>query len=200
MSTDHDEAFFEAIDKAIAWGGSIGGADVSVAFNTAADHVAVLLEDASAAFERGSFGTSVFLSISALEETPKAELLGFRARGGDGEKKKGIDPMRSHAMKHLMAIRPTTFKGRLPGILGDAVCERLIEEAMTGKLKDLREVALYVHADENGVRAPLTEISQERARELLLLALESADDVLVGYTNHSFDLGKRFEELIKRLA
>jgi AbiV family abortive infection protein len=198
--TEHDRIFFETIEKAIAWGGSIGGTDIADAFNIAADHVAVLLEDAYASYKRGSFGTCVFIAISALEETAKAELLGYRARGGDGQKKKGIDPMRSHAEKHIMSIRPTTFMGRLPGILGDETCQRLIEEAMTGKLKELREIALYVHADENGVRAPASEVSKERAREILLVALESADDVLVGYTALSFELGKRFEELIKEIA
>ncbi|ARQ56870.1 AbiV family abortive infection protein [Rhizobium sp. Kim5] len=197
---DHDEIFFETIDKAIKWGGSIGGVDVVEAFNLASDHVLVLLEDAYASYQRGSFGTCVFLALSALEETPKAELLGHRSRGGDGEKKKGIDPMRSHADKHIMAVRPTTFMGRLPDILGTETCDRLIEEAMTGKLKELREIALYVHADERGVRAPLTEVSKERAREILLVALESADDVLVGYTNHSFALGERFEAMIKEVA
>lgn len=108
--------------------------------------------------------------------------------------------MRSHAEKHIMSVRPTTFMGRLPGILGDEVCQRLIEEAMTGKLKELREIALYVHADDHGVRSPATEVSKERAREILLVALESADDVLVGYTGRSVKLGNRFEELIKDIA
>ena len=198
--SERDDVFIKAVEKAIRWGGSIGRFDGSDAFNIAAGHVGILLEDAFDCFERGSFGTAVFLSITALEETAKAELLGHRARGSDGEKNKGRDPMRDHAHKHRIAVRPTTFVGRLPDILGAEACDRLHQEAIDGDLYRLRETALYIQADETGVHAPATEISAERAREIILLALKSADDILVGYTNYSYELGKTFELLIGRMT
>ena len=200
MIDDWDKTFFEAVEKAIRYGGSVGPMKLSDAFNIAAEHVGTLLEDAFSAFERHSFGTCVFLAITAIEETAKAELLGFRARQASSEPQKGPDPMRDHKHKHKIAVRPTTMMGRLPGILGNAACERLAGEATSGRFKELRETALYVHADHTGVRAPATEVRRERAREILLLALEAADDIIVGWTSASFELGERFETMIEKLS
>jgi hypothetical protein len=38
------------------------------------------------------------------------------------------------------------------------------------------------------------------AWESLILAIEAADDALVGYTNHSNEVGKAFELLFARIA
>ena len=85
--------------------------------------------------------------------------------------------MRDHASKHKLALRPTTFMGRLPKLLGAEQCARLQSEADAGDfLVSLRERALYIHVDEDGVSTPATAISEVCARELLLLALEVADD------------------------
>ncbi len=43
-------------------------------------------------------------------------------------------------------------------------------------------------------------ISESQARELLPLATEVADDVLVGWTNQSYVLGESFERLFSELA
>ena len=83
--------------------------------------------------------------------------------------------------------------GRLPSLLGEAACARLQEEAETGVLNRLRERSLYFHVNGNDVTTPATAITADRAQEVLLLALESADDILVGWTNASYALGKRFE-------
>jgi hypothetical protein len=86
------EQFFEAVEKAIAAGEGLSDQDAVHLFDTAANHVASLLHDAVELFRRSSYGTSVFLSITAMEETAKAEILGFRAQRSD--KKSGRDPLR----------------------------------------------------------------------------------------------------------
>lgn len=197
---EYDEKFLELIEKVVDWGGSIGELSASEAFNIAIAHVSTLLQDAYLCFLRESYGTAVFLSITALEETAKAELIIFRARGGDGNQNKGRDPLRDHAKKHILSVRFSTFMGRLPKILGEDACERLRDEAYNGVLNRLRETALYVQADETGVHSPKTAINRERAAEILLLALESADDILVGSTNFSMELGEIFEKLIRGVA
>ncbi len=198
MTDDQGRALLGLVEAAYTHGDSIGDVGPVNAFNICADHVAQLLEDAFASYVSGSFGTSVFLAITSLEETCKAEILIFRSKNAPA--KKGRDPLRDHKTKHTIAVRPTTFMGRLPGILGDETCQRLKGEVSKGAFNRLREVALYVHADEGGVRAPKTEVSKDRCREMLLLALESADDILVGYTDHSYELGTRFEALMIELT
>lgn len=198
MMDEHDKAHFQTVEAAMDFGGEIGAVGVVAAFNLCADHVARLLEDAIACHRLGSFGTAVFLAVTALEETAKAELLILRSR--KPQQKKGRDPLRDHRSKHHIAVRATTFMGRLPSILGEEACVRLRSEAEGGGFAQLREAALYVHADKSGLRSPASEISKQRSRELSLLALESADDILVGGTNHSYVLGERFEALIAELS
>jgi hypothetical protein len=97
-------------------------------------------------------------------------------------------------------VGPTTFMGRLPRLLGEERCARLKLEAETGELVSLRERALYVHVDADGVTTPATAIQEARVREVILLALEVADDRLVGWTNRSYALGERFEAWLHKLA
>jgi hypothetical protein len=47
---------------------------------------------------------------------------------------------------------------------------------------------------------PAMAISRTRAYELMLLAIEAADDALVGYTNHSYGNGESFERLFIRIV
>jgi AbiV family abortive infection protein len=196
MDRPHEsgEQFFEAVERAIAAGDGLADQDPVHLFDAAANHVALLLRDAVELFRRSSFGTSVFLSITAMEETAKAEILGFRAQRSD--KKSGRDPLRDHKQKHIIAVRHTTFMGRLPSMLGAEVCTRLQSEAERGGFIGLREKALYIHAKADGISTPQDAITKTRAKEILLLSLECADDILVGYTNNSFGLGKSFEEWI----
>ncbi|HVU41385.1 MAG TPA: AbiV family abortive infection protein [Xanthobacteraceae bacterium] len=186
------EDFLDLVQRSIDYGLSIGGS-ASVIFDTAAEHVAVLLSDAVDSFRRGSFGTSIFLAITAMEETAKAEIITFRVRPRPDGSTRGRDPLRHHFTKHQLAIRETTFMGRLPNLLGPEVCARLKQEAGTGCFEKLREKALYVDFNEHGVHTPEATITQERAREIVLLALECADDILVGWTNASWLLRQRFE-------
>jgi AbiV family abortive infection protein len=163
--------------------------------------VLVLLEDAVGAFARGSYGTSVFLAITALEETAKAEILAFRIQKPVGTQKKWGDPLRSHMKKHAMAVRPTTFIGRLPKILGAETCERLQQEAMDGSINRLRETAIYLSCSADGkISTPAMALDRTRAREIVVLALESADDMLVGLTNDSYQLGKSVEAFIAQVS
>jgi len=189
--------FFEAVENAIAAGEGLSDLDAVQLFDIAANHVALLLHDAMELFGRSSYGTAVFLSITAMEETAKAEILGYRAQRSD--KKNGRDPLRDHKQKHIIAVRPTTFMGRLPSILGAEACARLQAEAESGGFIELREKALYVHAGATGITAPLDIVTKLRAKEILLVSLECADDILVGYTNKSFELGKSFERWIAEI-
>jgi AbiV family abortive infection protein len=118
----------------------------------------------------------------------------------EGNQKRGRDPLKDHGTKHTIGVRPTTFMGRLPRLLGDEACARLQREAETGIFVNARERALYVHASAEGLTSPAIVISKQRAREVLLLSLETADDILVGYTNRSFEIGNKLEAMISKVA
>ena len=86
--------------------------------------------------------------------------------------------------KHALAVRPTTFMGRLPDILGAEACAKLQLEATDGTINRLRETSIYASCSAEGqVSTPSAMIDRTRAREIVLVALESADDILVGWTN-----------------
>lgn len=198
-SIERGAVLVELVQRAINHGARVGGVSASEIFDTAAEHVAVLLGDAVDAFRRGSFGTSIFLALTAIEETAKAEIVTFRMNRPDGPTH-GRDPLHDHGQKHRLAVRETTFMGRLPNVLGPEVCARLARQAESGGFTKLRESSLYVNFDEQGVHVPEATMTRSQAREILLLALECADDILVGWTNASFRLRERLDPWFTELS
>lgn len=184
-----------AVENAIAFGGALyTGATVND-FNAAFDHVLAMLEDAVALFSRDSFNTSVFLSITALEETAKAHVAIFRRDRPEG-RAKGRDLLHDHKQKHHMAVVPTVFVGdRLREALGADVCVRLQQEAETTGFTATREASLYCARVEGRFVTPAQSIKPMRAWELLLLAIETFDGSLVGCSNHTMLKSDRIDAM-----
>ena len=160
--------FYQTVTEAIAFGQPADKTVKTVTredFEAAVAHVARLLNDAAAAFNGDSFGTSVFLAITSLEETAKAELMAYRAGATGSNEGRGRDPLRNHGKKHRIAVRPATFMGRLPKILGQATCARLQREAESGGFVELRERAVYVHVEKDGVTTPMQVLSRQHSWE-----------------------------------
>lgn len=155
-------------------------------FDRACDHIVVLLSDAVSCFVRGSFGTSVFLAITAIEEIAKAQVGLYRREITIKPTQRGSDKLFNHAEKHKMAILPTVFMGkRLEDALGTERCKELLDEVVNGDLRSLREDSLYFRNDNGRFSAPAGCVSRSKAREMLLLAIEAGDDRLIGFTVHS---------------
>ena len=192
-------AFFETVEESTSRPGRGYDGDAKQ-YDAASEHVLVLLGDAVDAFHRGSFGTSTFLAITALEETAKAELLIFRSEQAGTGPASGPDPLRSHKKKHRLAVRPTVFMGqRLVTTLGEDRCAELKSDAETGKLIALREASLYVEYGAADIVTPKQAVAAGKARDILLLALEAADDILVGWTDASYRLGDRIDPLFEEI-
>lgn len=188
------------VDAAIAYGGAIYSKDAPADFNAAFDHIVGLLDDSVALFNRKSFNTSAFLAITAIEETAKAHVAIYRGDRAE-ELGKGRDPLRDHRKKHHMAVLPTVFMGgRLTTILGADVCSRLQEEAETDGFITTREASLYCGRYQGSFTTSRMAVSSARAWELLLLALETLDDGLVGYTDHSMAESGRINALFDQIA
>jgi AbiV family abortive infection protein len=189
-----------AVENAIGFGGALYGNASVDEFNAAFDHVVSMLEDATFLFTRGSFNTSAFLAITAIEETAKAQIGIYRRDRSDGLPK-GRDPLRDHKQKHRMAVLPTVFMGeRLAKVLGADACARLQHEAETDGFTATREASLYCARVDGNFVTPQAAIEPIRAWELLLLAIETLDDNLVGYSNHTMEASARIDELFEKIA
>ena len=190
--------WFDSIEEAIRAGPRlVHGSDE---FNRACGHICQLLEDAALLFQKGSHGTTTFLAITAIEETVKAHLGLFRsAEKLETPRKK--DPLFQHRSKHKLASSPTIAMGsRLDNAIGSGRTEILLDEARAGVFVCLRESALYFANKGDVLSVPQEVVSRERAREILLFAIEAFDDSIVGYTKHSFELGERLTVVFDLVA
>lgn len=191
-------AGFDAVKAAIEYGGALYDEATSEDLNAAFDYIITLIADAVFLFSRKSFNTSAFLAITVIEETAKAHVAIYRK---DKVPNKGRDPLRDHKAKHAMAVLPTVFMGnRLMETLGKDVCERLQHEAETSGFTTTREAALYCSRHHGRFITPRVAVPSVRSRELLLLAIETLDDALAGYTNHTILEGKHLSKLFNQVA
>src|SRR5437764_9528770 len=75
-------------------------------FDRGCDHVYGLLKDSHMLYLAGSFGTSVFISITAIEEIAKMEIASFRnAKRSLPANKRHDDLLFSHKAKHSIALQ-----------------------------------------------------------------------------------------------
>lgn len=200
MTIDHNTIGLETVEKAVENGSPLFGQNTaSDDFNRACDHILLLIEDSFSCHIRQSFGSSVFLAITAIEEIAKAEIGIYRRSEKNDEVKRHKDPLFNHLSKHRMAILTTVFMGkRLEDALGKERCEQLLSEVAEGSLRELRENALYFQNVDGQFITPRELINKDKSKEILLLAIEAADDRLIGYTEHTGvieeKLNKLFEE------
>lgn len=167
-------------------------------FDDACDHVARLLEESFAVFEQGGYSTSIFLAITALEETAKCHIGIFTGGGPDPEKRQK-NVFYQHGTKHKMASLPTVAMGtRLRDAVGPERIDAIIELANTGRLIELRESALYFERKNGKITTPRNTTSKTLAREILLFAIEAFDDALVGYTKSSMDISQRTDVIFEK--
>lgn len=169
-------------------------------FNSACEHIVLLLEEAEVIFQHSGYSTTVFLAITAIEETAKAHFGAFTAGGPDPEKRKN-NIFYDHGKKHLMAAMPTVPMGRrLPAAIGEDALARIIEMSHGKELLGLRESALYFERRDGTLKVPRATIDRNLSRTVLLYAIEVFDDALVGSTDYSMKISHRTDELFDRVA
>jgi AbiV family abortive infection protein len=184
-----------SVEAALAYGGHYF--DKPEEFDLAVDHVAELLDNAVALFGRESAGSSLFLAVTAIEETAKAHVGLFR-RDKRPPASKGRDPFRDHREKHRMAILPTVFMSeKLISALGQERANALHEEAQKHGFVEMREAALYCAWGPSGFKSPKDVVSKQKAWDYLILAIEAANDALVGYSDHSYEVGIQWDRLFE---
>lgn len=169
-------------------------------FNSACEHVVLLLEEAEAVFQRGGYSTATFLAITAIEETAKAHIGVFTAGGSNPESRKN-NIFYDHVKKHQMAAMPTVPMGRrLLAAIGEEALTRILEMSHSKELLRLRGSSLYFERRNGSLQSPRTVIDKPLSRSILLYAVEVFDDALVGFTNHSMSLSHRTDKIFSRVA
>ena len=167
-------------------------------FNRAVDHVAGQLFDSFTLLENESYGSSVFLSITAMEETAKTTYANFLPYDPETTKKK--EPLVNHTEKHKLSISPVFQIGsRVPDTIGTEKLKEMIEWTKTNKLLEIRNNAVYWQPVDEKPTFPNDVFDKRFAQELLMFAIESFDDNLVGLSNYSIELSNKTDELFEKI-
>ena len=168
-------------------------------FNKACEHIVLLLEESELIYQQGGYSTSVFIAITAIEETAKANF-GLFTSGGDHERKGNM--FYDHHTKHMMGSLQTVAMGRrLQEAIGQQSIDVIMAMAQNNGLLKLRENSLYFEKIGSGpIQFPRNIVDQNLARNLLLYAIEVFDDSVVGYSQLSMEISKRTDILFNRVA
>ena len=166
--------------------------------NKCLDHVVQLISDSYVLYINNSYTSSSFLTISVLEEVGKIQM-GIFIKGSDSYVRK--DKLRDHKSKQIVGASYTICMGeRINNVISNENLEKIFQFIYSGELKDLREKAIYCDRKNNNIVTPKDLITQELARNLLLFAIESFDDNLVGWTDYSIELSKKTDLFFEIIA
>lgn len=166
-------------------------------FNKCLRHIAQLISDAYILYNEGSFSTSLFLSITIIEEVGKIHMGLFIKKASSTKN----DPLRNHVSKQKIASNYTISLGfRLRKAIGEKRIEELLGMSYSGKFMELRNSSLYCDCVDDKLVIPVERVSKTLSKEILLLAIESFDDNLVGYTNYSMELSNQIDNIFSELS
>lgn len=167
--------------------------------NKGIKHILRLIGDSYVLYENGSFASSVFMSITIIEEVAKVHL-GMFTKDPDAASKRDL-LRKDHVAKHITGANYTISMGkRLGEAIGNNEMEHIFQMAYDGNMKNLRERALYCECEHGRMKITQERITKKQARAMLLFAIESFDDNLVGYTDYSMEESKWTDELFEKVA
>lgn len=171
-------------------------------FNKGCIHIVQLLRDSYLLYINDSYSTSVFMSITAIEEIVKLHIGMYRKEPNVVEtSNKKKDKLFNHDTKHILASIETLKMGsRLNEVIGDDMIDNFIKEARNGVLKHLRESALYCEVHGKKLTVPMDVIDKSYAQMMILIAIEIWDDSLVGYTEVTFRLREKTDEIFNLVS
>lgn len=195
------DAFRSAMESSISVDGDLFLESTSE-FNDCLDHIVQLINDSVVLYESGSYSTSVFLSISVIEEIGKTEIACYRFIIPGVKEKIRRDPLKDHETKEILGSRSGTIAmgSRLNKAIGDNQINEIMQLSCSGGLKRMRESSLYWDRVDGKIKIPEDRFDKEFARALLLYAIESFDDALIGYTEYSFQIDNETDLLFERVA
>ena len=167
-------------------------------FNKCVDYIIQLITDAYTLYNNGAFPSSVFLSIAVIEEVAKSHMGIFVKESKEYVKK---DKLRDHKTKEIIGMNYTVCMGeRIRKAMGEEELEKIFDLSYSGKLKELREKSIYCECQDGKIVTPNEIISKEFSRNMLLFAIESFDDNLVGYTDYSIRVSDKTDDIFDKVA
>ena len=170
-------------------------------FNKCCDHVHNLIEDSYLLYSNKSYATSVFISITAIEEICKIEISRFRERMENVSNGRKGDYLFSHSKKHDMGLNELIkMNSRLCDAIGNDALSEIFKKAKDGTIKDVRESAVYISSSKYGPVCSREIITQEISRNYLLVAIEVWYETFFGLTSHANEIDKRMDELFELIA
>jgi len=198
-SSKPSKTYLDRMTAAISFGGTRYRKLSTEEFNRAFDYILDCLKNSASLFENGAINFSLFLAITALEETAKIHALLYLS--SSAHKERGRHPLADHNEKHALALSPTVFMSEeLLTLLGEEVCNILQEKAQNSGFSNIREACLYCDFQDDLFITPTEKISLTEAWQILILAIETLDDHLIGYTDHTLAKNGEVRELFKKTS
>lgn len=191
MQKDTLNKILDVIEK-----GSIFNIKSADEFNKCVFHIVKLIEDSYLMYVHGSFSTSVFLSITVVEEVAKTHV-GIYVKHPPINK----DKLTNHIFKHNIGASPVfPIWNRLDSIIGSDNVEHMLSMSKGKEFMDLRSKSLYLDYYDDSLHMPRDKISKKISRELLCFAIEAFDDALVGYTDYSMEISSITDKILNNLS
>jgi len=144
-------------------------------------HVENLWASSCQTYKLGNLPIAAFLAIFVIEETGKLarlrdDLILFDAPKGTAPN--GVVD-HDHRRKHFIGVMSgALINARLDRVLGKGVVKKLLHEAESDELEKTRQSCLYIETKDGNPVTPRQQISEERARTLVVLAGELMAEVL----------------------
>ena len=166
--------------------------------NKCVDHIYQLITDSFTLYSNKAYSSSVFLAIAVIEEVAKVHMGWYIKPSGSYKKK---DKLRDHKTKEIIGASYTICMGeRIQRAIAKDKLEEIFEMIYSGKLKNLREKSIYCEFDGKYIVSPNDIIDKEFSKNMLLFAIESFDDNLVGYTDYTMEISKKTDMLFERIV
>jgi AbiV family abortive infection protein len=195
---DPRDASFCAAQEAIDFGPPDFAIRTVDGVNRYLEYLLSLLAGAEVLLENGHFHLAAFAAITAIEETSRAHLSAFRK--ADAVRKKGRDPLRNHAEKQKAAMAVVFMGQRMHEVFGgEEGAQEFHRKINSGYFNEIREKSLYCFASGDSFIRPTDFVDLEMARNIVLVAIETADDTFCGLTDDSYEVSKSFDAMFARV-
>ncbi|MDY3215257.1 MAG: AbiV family abortive infection protein [Ruminococcus sp.] len=172
--------------------------ETTTQFDKGINHIFQLISDSYILYTHNAYPSSVFLSIAIIEEVAKLHMGIFTKLSNEHKKK---DKLRDHKTKEVIGVNYTvSMSERIKTVMDADDLEEIYKMAYSGELKNLREKSIYCEYKDKELVIPSEVIDKKFSRNILLFAIESFDDNLVGYTNHSINVSKKTDVIFKNVA
>lgn len=150
-------------------------------YKTLLAHVEHLWASACQAFRIGNNPIAAFMAILVIEETGKLARLSQDLIRYDAPRTTTAASIvdRNHRRKHFIGVMSgALINARLDRVLGKDVVKRLLHEAESDELEKTRQDCLYIDTKDGKPVTPSQQISEDRARTLVVFAGELMAEVL----------------------